>query len=183
MSFLKKTKGTMINFSSLIRNHPEVYGFLEPPSYRAVPLPNTAALLDGADKKTIMMLVDVAKDNLLKNGSAGIERQFPGLTKLRIALLESMRTNRKGLTEKFDQAMSFPLTAGWMIGEMENASGIAKPKWSEGHYWNAMVVLGTTEGQDSEFLGEFGFGIWASYYVARMGESEINVVIAASKSP
>ncbi|HEY5111513.1 MAG TPA: hypothetical protein VII67_04200 [Acidimicrobiales bacterium] len=139
------------------------------------------AISSGPDKETVKTLVEFAKDKLMKFGSEDLQRQYPVLKRLRDELVASFSTERKDSTNEIDDSLSFYLCAGWTIGEMENGSGVAKSGCSEGHYWTAMVILGSMEGRGSKYSAESQFGLWAAYYVARKGAESIGEVVLASK--
>jgi hypothetical protein len=64
---------------------------------------------------------------------------------------------------------------------MEEQSGVAKSAFREGHYWTAMILLGTANPERSgDFLPEENFSLLASYYVARTGPEATDRLIARS---
>jgi hypothetical protein len=130
----------------------------------------------------IKAIAEAAKALLKDLGAAGMEAQFPGLGRLREELIDAFATGREAMKSSILGAVLYSLGAGWAVGELENQSGVAKSGLSEGHYWSAMVVLGTaTHREGSEnFAEEADFSLWAAYYVARAGQESIREVVAAT---
>lgn len=161
------------------RRQSVIYSPLDPPRLHAVCMPNVAALTK--DPEVIKALVDAAKANMDRLGPDGIEKSYPKLQQLRKELINALATGRVSAIGSIDAALSFPLSAGWMVGEMENKSGVAKAALSEAHYWTAMTVLGSWQNPESELANEEHFSLWAAYYVARKSGESIDEVVAAVK--
>lgn len=181
MGFLRKSKGFVNNASALVRKKSETYALLSAPTMDGVAIPNLQALSSGPDRETIKLLVEFARSQFETLGANGIELKYPGSTQLRSSLVDSFSDGRPELGTEIDKALSFSIPGGWLIGEMENASGVAKLGLSEGHYWSAMVALSVTDGQDERFSRETHFSCWAAYFVARRGVEALSEVVSASK--
>jgi hypothetical protein len=163
------------------RGEKYVYQPLLAPKLHRVPLPDFRVMQNAP---FISSIAEEAKALLSGLGPAGMETRFPGLGRLRVELLDAFADGRETMKPSIGAAISYSLGVGWAVGDLENQSGVAKTRSSEGHYWSAMVLLSTAgdhEGSE-EFLEEAGFSLWAAYYVARAGNQSIGEVVAASKT-
>jgi len=172
-----------------------VYQPLYLPRLGDAPLPSADALMHKG-----MPIIDVIKkaayEYLSGAGPVGIETQYPDLRQLRLQLIDAFAIDQDSMTKTSRAALAWLLSAGWMVGELENQSGVSKTGLSEGHYWSAMVFLqvdldrsdmGRQHLTDSSENGGFSpmqeaFSLMASYYVARTGSNSIDQVVAACKA-
>jgi hypothetical protein len=68
---------------------------------------------------------------------------------------------------------------GWLFGQMENDSGLAKQGMKEATFWVSMTTLWavTPRAKDARFGDHSLFALWAAYYVSRTGSQSIASVI------
>jgi hypothetical protein len=132
----------------------------------------------------ILQLAQFVRDSLAKVELSDLEKQFPMLQSFRGKLFDALAVGRESMREDLDNALSYPLAAGWVVGELENESGLARPGSSQGLYWSAMVAVwsdlsgkGPIEGLDAEET----FSLQAGYHVARTGPEGIEGVLIEAR--
>jgi hypothetical protein len=158
------------------------YTLLSPPSFGTIPTPDTAATSN--EPQMIRQLAQFVPESLAKVELSDLEKQFPLLGSFRGKLLDALAVGRESMREDLDNALSYPLAAGWVVGELENESGVARAGSSQGLYWSAMVAVwsdlsgkGPIEGLDAEET----FSLQAGYYVARTGPEGIAGVLTEAR--
>jgi hypothetical protein len=124
------------------------------------------------------------RESLAKVELSDLEKQFPMLQSFRGQLFDALAVGREAMREDLDNALSYPLAAGWVVGELENESGLARAGSSQGLYWSAMVAVwsdlrgkGPIEGLDEEET----FTLQAGYYIARTGPEGIAGVLTEAR--
>ena len=109
-------------------------------------------------------------DIISRFGIEGADATFPTLHLLHLQLLDSFAIDRGQPKELIDQALWYPLTVGWLFGQIENESGLAKIGMKEATFWVSMETLWVlSKEEETQFDDESLFSMWAAYYVSRTG--------------
>jgi hypothetical protein len=137
-----------------------------------------------SELETIDQLAEFVRESLAKVELSDLEKQFPLLQSFRGKLFDALAVGRESMREDLDNALSYPLASGWVVGELENESGVARAGSSQGLYWSAMVAVwsqlggkGPIEGLDAEAA----FSLQAGYYVSRIGLEGIASVLTEAR--
>ena len=161
------------------------YTLLSPPSFGTIPTPDAAAT--SSEPQTILQLAQFVRESLAKVELSDLETQFPPLQSFRGKLFDALAVGRESMREDLDNALSYPLAAGWVVGELENESGVARAGSSQGLYWSAMVAVWSHLGGKGPIEGleaEEAFSLQAGYYVSRTGpEGFAGVLTEARRWP
>ena len=158
------------------------YTLLSPPSFGTIPTPDIAAL--SSEPQTIDQLADFVRESLAKVELSDLETQFPPLQSFRGKLFDALAVGRESMREDLDNALSYPLASGWVVGELENESGVARAGSSQGLYWSAMVAVWRQLGGKGPIEGleaEEAFSLQAGYYVSRTGLEGIAGVLTEAQ--
>ena len=111
-------------------------------------------------------------DRIDQLGQEGLEKSMPLLRDLRVEIVEALAIGRESKKESIESAVVGLLSGGWIVGALENQSGVAKRGFSETLYWTAMVsvwgLLGKNEKESTGFEVEEAFSVVAAYYVSRV---------------
>jgi hypothetical protein len=158
------------------------YAVLSPPSFGTLPTPDSDAL--SSEPETILLVAEFVRDSLAKVELSDVEKQFPLLQSFRGKLFDALAVGRESTREDLDNALSYPLAAGWVVGELENESGVARAGSSQGLYWSAMVAVWNQLGGQGPIEGlhaEEAFSLQAGYYVSRIGPEGIAGVLTEAQ--
>jgi len=114
-----------------------------------------------------MEIAAVAKDNLLSLPGAGA------------ALSGALRTFEDHLVDlakgEDDKEIRMGARLGYVLGTMENGSGVEHPRESERHYLMAMMLLTTTIGNTATPLFEFACD--SGYVLARSRDRDLDALV------
>jgi hypothetical protein len=138
-----------------------------------------------SESGVVLALATSVMERMSRVGVAELETKLPGLQNLREELVDAFSHRCESQEEAIGAVVAKSVTGGWLVGELENRSGIAKPGFSEGHYWSGLVALWglLAQPRSDGFEFEEVFSLEAGYYVARSGMQSLDAVIAASKEP
>ena len=153
------------------------YTTLELPAWRNYPIPTDST--KRANATAGAKIADSVHDLMNHVGLEGLERQYPILRELHRQLLENFAIDRDELPALIDDSLLYPLMVGWLFGQKENESAIARQGMKEATFWVTMTTLWviTPRTMDQRYDDESLFTLWAAYYVSRTGPNAIPSIV------
>jgi hypothetical protein len=159
-----------------------VHSFLCFPVPGATPVPSEAEmglLGDEAERDRISSLAAAAHDQVMKvQGVGDLDSVLAMLVAYLVDLLgDGEETER----EAFEGPVCMGATLGYVIGTMENASGVARAGKSEAHYLMAMHVAQAGLPVELQTIA-YQYAKESGYCLARNGEDCFNEIVAEAST-
>jgi hypothetical protein len=137
-----------------------------------------ALLSNEAERDKVVSLAGAAHESVMKVQVAG--ELAPVLGMFVAYLVDVLVGDDERYCPAFEGPVCLGATLGYVIGTMENASGVARPGKSEGHYQMAMHVAQAGLPLDLQTIA-YEYAKESGYYLARTGEDSFDeIVIKAS---
>lgn len=158
------------------------YQRLSYPDPGMIRIPDGSLLQSKKEVRLIQEIIEAAQENLAKfsGPTAGVELS-EALGKLEFRLLDLLNPGQEG-DPPGTPAIVLGARLGYMIGTMENGSGVAHPNESEMHYATAMTFISAQISERfpptimSEFATESG------YVLARSGDTELDALTTIAQN-
>jgi hypothetical protein len=111
----------------------------------------------------------------------------PEISAVQEALLQAFAQSRPEQRPSLRPDVYLGCHIGYLVGVMENGGGVARPGYSEGHYWTALAML-LAQLPDGPFGEEVGYSGHVAYNVARTIPAALEPCVAkaaqwASRQP
>jgi hypothetical protein len=154
------------------------YQSLNAPDPNNMRIPDVALLHNKKELRAVLEIVKVARDNLLgilegPTGGGGVSQ---ALGKLELRLLEMMNPG-----QIVDPPGTPPIVAevrlGYVIGTMENGSGVAHVNQSEVHYTTAMSIISSELSRVRQSTAMSEFATECGYVLARSSDKALDTLI------
>jgi hypothetical protein len=137
------------------------------------------------DSFVVQGIMDVAMNNLDKTGPAAFAQRAPSAAILEQELVVLFSKGDDSVIPRLGPQVAAGVQIGYMIGILENNSGIARHDQAEGHYWNALAMMNLQLSQQlptEEFWEESNYSIAAGYYLGRKGHLAIQELLGRLQS-
>jgi hypothetical protein len=160
-----------------------IYSPLEKPDFDVMPVPDVKVLRRDASVVNEMMKWVRAQIAKTTKGAP----VPPDISAVQEGLLQAFARSRPEQRESLRPHVYLGCHVGYLMGVMENEGGAAKPGYSEGHYWTALVML-MSQLPVEQFVEEVCYSVHAAYYIARTGMTSLEPCVAeallwASRQP
>jgi hypothetical protein len=155
-----------------------VHSLIQFPTPGATRVPSEAemALLSNeVERNKIASLAAVAHDHVMKVQGVGDLASVLGM--FVVYLVDLLGDGEEKDREAFEEPVCMGATLGYVIGTMENASGVARPAESEGHYLMAMHVAQAGLPVDLQTIA-YEYAKESGYYLARTGEASFDEIVS-----
>jgi len=149
------------------------YTSMESPQPGQIRIPDMALLSNKKQKSLVQEIAVAARQNLAAiAGSTGGTALSQALGKLEYRLLDLLNPG-KSEDPPGTPAIIAGARLGYVIGVMENGSGVAHEGRSESHYTTAMVIISSELSQSLPPTAMSEFATECGYYLARTNDQSL----------
>jgi len=147
------------------------------PEVGQVRLSNVALFANARERAFCMEIASVAQDNLLSLPEAG------GTLSVRLGIFEgqvmALLGGEVGVGDAGAKEIRIAARLGYVVGTMENGSGVEHSEQSEIHYLMALDLLTMTLGNTASFMFEFTSS--GGYFLARTRDQGLQPLVYSAR--
>jgi hypothetical protein len=153
------------------------YSPMSSPAPNVMRMPDMDLMRNKKDVRLIQEIADAARDNWtgIRGPTGGVDLS-QALGKLELNLLGMMNPGEEG-DPPDTPAIVANARLGYVIGTMENGSGVAHAGECECHYSTAMVMISSEIAQMVTPTTMSEFALEAGYYLARTSDRTIDALL------
>jgi len=154
------------------------YFKLQVPAYQSFLMPDPRVMQK--DAKVVAAMADHVIENL-ETLPVDLGQQLPTVATLERQLVGIFAQGNEEFARQLAPGIFVGTRAGYLMGVMENHSGVSRHDGCETHYWTALILmrLKLTKGIEDAIALQTDYSFAAGYYLGRKGDIALNEIVSA----